>query len=274
MKVLILYFSGTGNTAYIAKYILDRLKTGESEVEIASIEQFQESQVSNFDLLVFGFPVYACNAPIFVQNYIEGIPITSSKGLFLFCTKGIYSGNALNNTSKQLEKKGYILHGYADITMPGSDGLAFLNKTSSIIKKATQRDYQNIKSVEHMIGKMENIVNKAKQQDNLKCDRRVIRTNVGGTLVGGLFTLIYKPIENSFKRRFWADKNCVKCKICEKICPSSNIIVSEKGVVFDKKCYLCMRCIHQCPKEAIQIGKGTIGKFRWKGPDGKFNPMV
>jgi hypothetical protein len=33
-----------------------------------------------------------------------------------------------------------------------------------------------------------------------------------------------------------------------------------------------MRCIHGCPEQAIQIGKRTVGKFRWHGPKGQFKP--
>ena len=34
-----------------------------------------------------------------------------------------------------------------------------------------------------------------------------------------------------------------------------------------------MRCIHQCPQEAVQIGRGTVGKFRWRGSGGDFKPL-
>jgi hypothetical protein len=34
-----------------------------------------------------------------------------------------------------------------------------------------------------------------------------------------------------------------------------------------------MRCIHRCPEQAIQIGKNTVGKFRWQGPKGQFDPL-
>jgi hypothetical protein len=34
-----------------------------------------------------------------------------------------------------------------------------------------------------------------------------------------------------------------------------------------------MRCIHNCPEEAIQIGRATIDKYRWHGPKGDFKPL-
>ena len=44
-------------------------------------------------------------------------------------------------------------------------------------------------------------------------------------------------------------------------------------MTFNDTCFLCGRCINQCPQEAIQIGKKTIGKFRWKGPYKSFHPI-
>ena len=29
----------------------------------------------------------------------------------------------------------------------------------------------------------------------------------------------------------------------------------------------CMACINQCPKDAIEYGKGSVGKPRYKGPE-------
>ena len=49
-------------------------------------------------------------------------------------------------------------------------------------------------------------------------------------------------------------------------------IINITKIVFDDHCVMCLRCIHQCPAEAIQIGKMTLGKFRWHGPLGDFKP--
>ena len=42
---------------------------------------------------------------------------------------------------------------------------------------------------------------------------------------------------------------------------------------FADHCALCLRCLHACPQEAIQIGRLTVGKFRWRGPKGDFRPL-
>ena len=32
-------------------------------------------------------------------------------------------------------------------------------------------------------------------------------------------------------------------------------------------CTHCMGCINLCPKDAIEFGKGSVGKHRYKGPE-------
>ena len=65
MKLLFLYFSGTGNTDYVAHYLAERLDRAPVEVELRSIEWQPPEEVTDFDLLAFGFPVYAADSCIF-----------------------------------------------------------------------------------------------------------------------------------------------------------------------------------------------------------------
>ena len=59
-----------------------------------------------------------------------------------------------------------------------------------------------------------------------------------------LWAFVYRFAEKKIKTSFRADEQCVQCGLCVK----------------------------QCPNEAIQIGKSTVNKFRWKGPMGDFKP--
>jgi len=58
MKILILYFSQTGNTGRIARAIRDELSSGH-EVIMKSIEESPVPPVSDFDFLFIGSPCHA-----------------------------------------------------------------------------------------------------------------------------------------------------------------------------------------------------------------------
>jgi flavodoxin len=132
MKILILYFSGTGNTAYVADYIKARLNGG--DIDLVSMEHFKKESAANYDALIFGFPVYDCRMPLFVREYLKDMATVKTKALFLFCTKAFFGGMALKSAEGLFRRLGYALMGSADITMPGSDGLAFLKKNSPLAR--------------------------------------------------------------------------------------------------------------------------------------------
>lgn len=272
MKVLVLYFSGTGNTAYVGKYIADSLMRECSEIYAASIEAIDKVIIAEYDHLIFGFPVYACDMPLFVQKYLEDLPLTMNKSVFLYCTKAFKSGAALLHAQKILEKNGYRTMAFADISMPGSDGLAFIKKESSMVQKIQKRDFQNLPEANLMVEKLMKVQKSLELGEDISGYMAVPKIGTGKKIAGQILMKTYPLFENSLKKKFWANDSCIKCKKCEKICPSHNIKVKEQ-VKFGDKCYLCMRCIHQCPVEAIQIGQNTQGKFRWRGPDGTFNPL-
>lgn len=263
MNILILYFSGTGNTAHIGKYLREALVEAGDNATCASIEKFNFSRIEAFDHLVFGFPIFACDIPDFLKDDVERFPLTKDKTASIYCTKAIASGSALKHVQKQFERIGYKITGWADISMPGSDGLAFVKKDSPMVKKMELRDFSSIPEADVLVTMIQN--------SNIQAEV-LLPISLGQKLVGGLLGHAYPLFENNLKKKFWADEKCISCKKCEKICPAGNISVNE-NVEFGDRCYLCMRCIHQCPVEAIQIGKSTIDKFRWKGPNKDFNPL-
>jgi len=271
MKILIIYFSGTGNTYYCANYIKERLAQNGNEISMYSIESLSKGKIGHYDFLIAGFPVYAGDLPAVMRMYFEGIPLTACKGAYIFCTKGVFSGKSLKRASNILKSSGYHISGYADVTMPGSDGLAFLKKDSAAVRKMCNKNFKQIEPLDRLIEKIKNDIKAAESTGNIASSVNIPGT-ISGVILDIVFKLTYIPVEHWMKGKFRADVNCVRCGLCKKICPSHNIEVTDKGVCFDGRCYLCMRCIHQCPQAAIQIGKGTIGKMRWKGPDGDYNP--
>ncbi|OGO77418.1 MAG: hypothetical protein A2Y23_08430 [Clostridiales bacterium GWB2_37_7] len=272
MKILILYFSGTGNTEFVSRYIKEHLMSDIYEITQSPIESFKKESISQYDTLFFGFPVYACNVPKIVRSYLQDIPVTITKTAFIFCTKAFFTGDAMKNAIAIFNARGYVLTEYADVNMPGSDGLAFLKKDSQTVSKIINKDFSKLEQVDDMISRSKNIM-ELYGEDNMKQYRAIVRPTIVSSLISKILEKAFQFIESRLERKLIADENCVRCLKCEKICPAKNIKVNKEGVLFGGNCYLCMRCLHQCPKEAIQIGKKTIGKFRWKGPQGDYEPQ-
>ena len=61
------------------------------------------------------------------------------------------------------------------------------------------------------------------------------------------------PSFNNGKMIKITDK-CIGCKVCEKVCPTGNIIVlTNYAQRRSKKCEYCLACVHACPQKAIII---------------------
>ncbi|MHA1112848.1 MAG: EFR1 family ferrodoxin, partial [Promethearchaeota archaeon] len=174
---------------------------------------------------------------------------------------------------RYFSKKGFSLLGYEKILMPGTDGLAMMKTDAKYVKKVLAKDYDTQPTLIHFIDQIEQQVLKFQSGIPLETLRKKIPLNFWDSIFGWTLRLPYKLMIKKFKSLYRADENCTRCGLCATVCPVNNITLTADGVGFGDKCILCLRCIHQCPVEAIQLGKLTVGKFRWRGPDGKFSPI-
>ncbi len=275
-KVLILYFSGTGNTYLAANEIANILNQKGITTSVESVEVFDPNRVKEYDCLFFGFPIYALRMPEFLNDYTEKISLPRKRGVFVFSTYGIYPGNAMKTVARKLQKRGFIPIGTGGAMLPGTDGLLFIKKDSRTERKIKNKDYKTTRGIRKLREKALKSVTKILSEDiSDKRFERVKRIPLSpvGIVLDILFQIIYRPMEKSFKKKFYADENCSHCKLCEMICPSHNITVTKTEVTFSNKCYLCLRCIHQCPEESIQIGQFTKNSIRYRGPGGDYYPL-
>lgn len=73
---------------------------------------------------------------------------------------------------------------------------------------------------------------------------------------------------------FYADEKCTGCGICEKICPARNISLVDKKPAWQHRCEQCFACLQWCPEEAIQYGKGTVKRERYRHPEITLKDML
>ncbi len=273
LRLTLLVFSATGNTRYVAGY-LERAFAGlPVTIDIVSVERVAPEDVDGFDVLGFGFPVFEGDSPRFVREYIARLAPGEGRGVFAFATKGAVAGNAVRKNLMRLEEREYVSLGGMSVAMPGTDGLAFVGKDGWMARSARNKDFDHLKKVDTFAGSTATQLS-ALLDGVAPADRRVLPSlSVIGVLVDPLWALAYGLFGGYMKSRFRADERCNHCKLCGKLCPADNITADDEQTTFGDGCVLCMRCIHSCPTEAIQIGKATVDKFRYRGPRGKFKPM-
>ena len=253
------YYSGAGNTELFSKILEHQLIARGHHVLRSRLKNHSFNVHSeDFRTLGLGFPVHFRQAPRLVYEFLRTLD-GRGKGIFIFSTKGLYSGNAVRNVSAFAESRGFTLRGSLEVMMPGTDGLILYARKGSLM----ERSLKAMRS----------------RRISVRMARFVSSLESGSTQgipsvnwYTGLDESVVKPLEIRFNNRFqdWIDQfhcmndRCTRCGVCVRGCPRENIRLIKDGVEFGLDCDVCFRCIHRCPAEAIQIGDRTLHTVRYQ----------
>lgn len=237
-KTIIVWFSATGNTLYLAKRFqnaeliyVDDLLTGEKTIP-------QETE-----RLGILFPVYGNGLPfpmrVFIQEYLAKRDNSSLGYIFSISTNGGTPLGAEWIAERELQDIGLALSYSNTVKLP--DGYLPLLKnspdeedTKAIVNKAEAKIQQILQDVE---------------QEEMRLPHRP------------LFALLLKKFANRFNRIHPVDKKmsiteqCNGCSICSRVCPMDNITIQNGKAVYGNRCLSCFACYHHCPQTAITFGK-------------------
>ena len=248
---MIFYFSGTGNSLYLAARIAEA--TGEDLVSIAKeLDKKQETyryQLREGETLGFVYPVYAWAPPRPVLEFVKKISVESAKPYaFSLATCGGEEGKTASILEKQLAKRGLPLAAAFSVIMPNNYILGY--------------DVDSPDDREKMLADAELRLEKILE---ILAARKHDRTML---IPGGMAALKSGFVNAGFNRfalktdKFYAEDTCTGCGLCEKICPVHTIKVNGKPS-WGKDCTMCLACINRCPAHAIQYGNGTAKKGRY-----------
>lgn len=116
---MIFYFSGTGNSAWVAR----QLAEGQNEelLSIAmEIDRNKAYKLKEGEKVGFVFPVYAWGPPKIVLRFIHQLKLDKPGYLFFVCTCGDDTGRTAQIFSSAVTRKGWqCVAGYS-VTMPNT----------------------------------------------------------------------------------------------------------------------------------------------------------
>lgn len=246
---MVLYFSGTGNTEYIANLIAKGLDD-ECVDLFDQIRNNDKTPLYSEKTFVICTPIYVCEMPLFLMKYLKSISFIGNGKVYFVFTSGGYCGSAKIQAKLLSFRKKLKYLGCAEFVMPrnyvanNSYSMDDEDVIRSKITKSTQKVTQVVESI--------------KKEDKLKT-RHV-------WLLETLIIAPFAPLWTKYKlvsKDFYTTDKCVGCRICEKACPLNNIDIVNRKPEWGGSCTHCMACISKCPKNAIECGNITQGKTRY-----------
>lgn len=245
---MIFYFSGTGNSKYVAKQIAKI--TNEELVSInEKLKNYDTSEITVQDRLIFVVPTYSWQIPRVVRNWILKTDFKDTKNTWFVMTCGSEIGNAEKYNKKLCDEKGFNYMGSAQVVMPENYIAMFNTPSEDEIEKLF--DKANIQ--------IEKIANQIKENKPFETPRN----NFYDKFMSGPVNMLFYPMFVKDKD-FYADDKCTNCGKCVKVCPLNNIEIKNNKPIWNKNCTHCMACISYCPTSAIEYGKKSIGKQRYR----------
>lgn len=243
---MIIYFSGTGNSLYAAKNLLD-----DNEKLVSMAELIQNNnyliELDSDEKLGFVFPVYFYSVPSIVRDFIEKLEIKNASYVYSVITCGGGTAQASAVLKKLLAKKGITLSYFKELLMPDNSMLFYQIPGTEQSQERLSAALDEIKQIKADISsrKTNNIGN----------------NTIISTLVGASYNLCAST------KKFYAEDTCIGCGLCERNCPQQVIKLENKKPVWTKEtCCKCSACINRCPVKAIQYGDSTKKRNRYVNP--------
>lgn len=254
---MIFYFSGTGNSLYVAQKLSENDGIKLIDIADAIREKHFEYQLEKDEKIGFVFPVYFYGLPTVVAEFVDQLNIKSDSKHYIYSviTCGGSIGNADKMLKKLLEKKNLELNSSFSVLMPNN---------YTIMYDVPTKEEQNL-VLQDAENEIENVA-------------KLVDTKEKGNFAfhGYLFpfTPILYPIYGIYRKtkKFYATEDCNNCGSCAEMCPTEVIQIENKKPVWIKeKCSHCSACINRCPTRAIQYGNSTKKRGRYVNPNVKFS---
>jgi ferredoxin/flavodoxin len=264
MTIVIYYFSGTGNSLYVARDVAEA--TGGILTPIASLVK-QEIISPDADGTGIIFPVYYGDLPKIIREFAGKLENIEDKYIFAVCTFGGSAGDSLKTLRSIINSRGGELAATYAIHMPQNAFYKFWEKHEPLYRNWRKK----VKKV----------------AINTAAKRR------GAFFRNYLFDIIFKAIQVYVAPKykpafiklsgaspelsldeliqlndtsFSVTDKCTGCGLCVKVCPVDNIELVEKKPVWQHHCQNCLACYNFCPFRAIRSGIAAKNYF-YRHPD-------
>ncbi len=252
MKVLIIYYSQSGNTRRIAKAIARGARETGAQVDVVKLKDATYEMMDGYDLIGFGTPIWKADTPN-MHGFIDKMPDQHGKHCFAFNTHGTLPHLYFPIVLPNLKNHGLLPIGYndwyGDVTMPGMpspyytvdhpDGQDFA-EAIAFGREMAENSPKIAAGQTELIYPDPEMNDKVFQQAMICSNMLLCPTNPQGTFVRDATKCAYP-----------------KCTLCMDNCTMGYIDLTKTPQVYGNRgdrcddCHECSMCLMICPMGAI-----------------------
>lgn len=254
MKNCIYYFTGTGNSLFIAKRLAEKL--GNTEIKRITKSSIYQMKAETYDTVGIVYPVYWGSVPKIVLTFVKQLKYHQANYFYGVVTCGGMSAGASGQLFRAFKKNDMTLNASFEVVMPSNNQTSYPPASHSGIQSSLSKNERDIESIYSTI---------------LEKTNHALRFGVSSALG---HVLIQVMIPKNSDKHFTVDESCSSCGLCSQVCPAGNIKLENGVPQYMHECYRCTACLQMCPKKSIQFKEKSRNWGRYHHPEVQVNELI
>lgn len=241
------YFSGTGNTLFVAKELQKRLPDSKL-IPIVSLLDGKPISVES-ESVGLVFPLHGMTLPVPFQMFLRKADLSKVKYLFAICNRGGTKCFAFRKIERIVKRR---LNLQVILSMPNNDP-KFETYPLPTPEEFAKYESDVRAKLDAVFGRIQN------REEFSEKDTTFIDFSVPFPLNKLLERLVlfgmWSVNNLGLKDYFYADNKCTGCGSCAKACPSGKVKMIDGAPMWGDsvKCFFCYACVTYCPAQSVQI---------------------
>ncbi len=240
---MIFYFSGTGNSLYVAKELAKATNDEAISIPMAIHDDTHEYKAQKIGLVL---PVYAHDIPPLTAKFLQASHF-EAEYFYIVLTYGNRAGCAIDACVERLKDKTEHID-YAQTLLMVDNWLPSYDIDEQL--KIDKQIPQNLSAIIQDVVAEKKWIRPCTEEDK-KADEDLFSK-------GFSFDTL---CEQEFLEGLLSiDDLCIGCGICTRVCPSGCITLvnnkAKRDATKNYECTVCLACIHACPNFAISMPGG------------------
>ena len=246
-KIGIIYFSGTGNTKFVAQNIAKKLQQWGEELDLINIEK-DKIIPTHYKYLIIGGPIY-------IDRYHEILIKYAKDNLKNYKNKCMLF--AIQASEKDSTAYQHFINNMPNLNVTYCIYVPMPNNVYNFFFKRTEDEKQD-----EMITNVNDII-EASLKSFLDGETKLYpRNKFMVFMINLVYKMVYPMFIKSINKKINIDNDkCINCKLCEKSCPLGCIKI-DKVASYTKDCLFCQRCINICPKNAFTYKNKELSQYK------------